>query len=200
MDKAVWTCTTVKGKHLLCFLNLLRLSLSTRFACLLALNLKRQSDFFENNQAHSNHICLFLPLEYNLDYRKTEFPSAASCHKSGVCRSLLCGKVCPSSALPMMGIQQCKPTWERDLKPHPQIWPLTVIKVIFFVSAKSITTPSHHVYSRVEAYPVFLRHPLTFLSCIRQCSTAYSQGFHCQIFQKRVARSFFLVCLVWNLH
>ena len=58
---------------------------------------------------------------------------------------------------------------------------LLVIKYLglyFVVSAvESILTPSNPVYSRAEPCPVFLRHPLTFWRCIRQCSTAIHRVF-----------------------
>ena len=48
----------------------------------------------------------------------------------------------------------------------------------FALSAvQSILTPSDPTYSRVESLPVFLRHPLTFWSCIRQCSAAIHRVF-----------------------
>lgn len=42
-------------------------------------------------------------------------------------------KGCPSSALPMTEIESCKPTWQRDLKPHTQI-----VKVIYLPPLYSV--------------------------------------------------------------
>ena len=70
----------------------------------------------------------------------------------------------------------------------------------FVVSVvESVPTASDPVCSRVESCPLFLCHPLIFRCHIRQCSTAIQKVFKANFFWKWVARSFFLVCLVWNL-
>ena len=62
-----------------------------------------------------------------------------------------------------------------------------------------ILTPSDPVDSRAEPCPVFLCPPFTFWRCTRQCSIAIHRGFMANFFSRWAARSFFLVCLVWEL-
>ena len=50
------------------------------------------------------------------------------------------------------------------------------------------------LYSRGEAWPVFLHPPLIFQCYIWQCSTAVHRVFVANFFQKWMGRSFFLVC------
>ena len=68
------------------------------------------------------------------------------------------------------------------------------INIVVVSAFELIPTPSDPVYSRAGLCPVFLCHPFTFWCCIRQYSTVFAE-FSWQLFQKRVARSLFLVCL-----
>ncbi|XP_070107010.1 phospholipid-transporting ATPase ABCA1-like isoform X1 [Equus przewalskii] len=52
-----------------------------------------------------------------------------------------------------------------------------------FVSAEWIPTPSEPVDSRAEPCVVFLRHPLPFQHCIRQCSAAIQKVFMANFFR-----------------
>ena len=72
----------------------------------------------------------------------------------------------------------------------------------FIVSAvESIPTPSNRMYSKVEPCPVFLRHPLTFQRCIRQCSAAIHRVFIAYFIRRggQVLLPSLSICLVWKL-
>ena len=61
---------------------------------------------------------------------------------------------------------------------------------------QSILMPSDLAYSGADPCPVYLCHPLTLQRWIKTMLYCCAQGCHGQLFQKWVARSFFLV---WKL-
>ena len=71
----------------------------------------------------------------------------------------------------------------------------------FFVATaiESIPTPSEPVHSRVELCLVFLHHLSSSSTISDNSPAAMHRVFTANFFQKWVAGSFFLVCLVWKL-
>ena len=65
------------------------------------------------------------------------------------------------------------------------------------LALEPILPPRDPVSSRAEPCVVFLCHPLPFWRSIRQRSAALHRVFMA-IFWKWVARSFFLICLIWK--